>query len=70
MLRIRRERLQRGWNQTQLAARANMSTTEVSRIETGRAIPHPNQVLRLARALKIPPDELLEPVAQMDGEVA
>jgi ribosome-binding protein aMBF1 (putative translation factor) len=61
-LRIEVARKQRKWNQTKLAAAAGMSTTDVSKIENGRFIPYPKQAERLARALKIKPEELLEEV--------
>jgi transcriptional regulator with XRE-family HTH domain len=59
MLRIKAERLARKWSQTQLAARACLSTSDISRIETGRFRPYPQQTVRIARALKMSPDELL-----------
>lgn len=62
MLRIRQERLRRGWSQTDLGGRAGLSASDVSRVETGRFQPYPQQHLRLARALKLRPDELLLPV--------
>lgn len=65
--KMRAERLRRGWSQTQLAARADMSSSDVSRFETGRAIPYPVQARRLARALGITPDELLIPVEHAEG---
>ena len=61
-LRIQVARKQRGWSQTQLGARARVSATDVSKIETGRFLPYPVQVKRLARALKLKPEELLEEV--------
>jgi transcriptional regulator with XRE-family HTH domain len=60
LLRIKAERLQRGWTQTQLAARSGLSTSDISRIETGRFKPYPKQALRIARALKVAPECLLE----------
>ena len=66
MLKIRAERLRRNWSQTQLAARANLSSSQVSQIETGRIKPYPRQIHRLARALEIPADELLVSVKYVD----
>lgn len=60
-LRIRTERLRRKWTQTELAARSGLSTSDVSRIETGRLRPYPRQLARLARALRLAPERLLEP---------
>ena len=62
MLRIRAERLKRHWSQTDLGGRARVATSDVSRIENGRLIPYERQISRLARALKLRPDQLLEPV--------
>lgn len=57
---IKAERLRRGWTQTELGAKAGLSASDVSRIETGRLRPYPLQVIRLARALKLAPDQLLD----------
>lgn len=64
--RMKVERLQRRWTQTQLGARAAVSASDVSRIESGRFVPYPNQARRLARALGLTVDELLEPVAEAE----
>ncbi len=37
MVRIKSERLKRGWTQTALAYHARMSSAEISRIESGRS---------------------------------
>ena len=66
MLRVKFERLRRGWNQTTLAFRARVSAAEISRIETGRAKPYPGQVKRLCRALGLTAGSLLENVVE-DG---
>lgn len=59
------ERLRRGWTQTDLAARAGkLSSADISRFEHGRSKPYPGQALRLGAALELPPDELLEPIAE------
>ena len=62
MRRMKAERLRRKWTQTKLGARAEVSASDVSRIESGRFIPYPGQARRLARALGLALDELLEPV--------
>ena len=62
MLRIKNERLRRGWNQTKLAYLARMSTTDVSRIESGRTHPYPRQLARLAKALHVPVDDLMQEI--------
>jgi ribosome-binding protein aMBF1 (putative translation factor) len=45
-----------------LAYRASIQPSEISRIETGKAQPYPNQAKRLAKALKLQPNQLLESV--------
>ena len=62
MMRIKAERLARHWTQTDLAARAGLSASDISRIETGRMQPYPRQVRRIARALRLEPEQLLEPM--------
>lgn len=62
MLKIKAERLRRGWNQQTLAYRAKMQAADVSRIENGRLIPYPRQAMSLGRVLGLQPDELLEQV--------
>ena len=60
MLRMKVERLRRGWNQTALGYHAKMSGPEISRIETGRTRPYPKQLARLAKVLRLSPDTLIE----------
>lgn len=60
MLRMKAERLRRGWNQTVLAYRARMSGPEISRIETGRTRPYPRQLARLAKVLSLSPETLMQ----------
>lgn len=62
ILRIKSERLSRGWTQTELAYFARMSSADVSRIESGRMVPYPGHAQRLARVLGLDPSELLEEV--------
>ena len=59
--RMRAERRRRQWTQTELAYKAKLSTTDVSKFETGRARPYPKQAARLARALNLQVDQLLDP---------
>jgi len=62
MLRIKAERLRRGWTQTDVAYKARSSAAEVSRIETGRFHPYPGQIKRLVRVFGIGADELFADV--------
>jgi len=62
VLRIKAERLRRDWSQTILAARADVSASDISRIESGRFLPYPKQAKRIADALDLRVDELLQPI--------
>lgn len=59
---IKAERHSRGWNQTTLAAHVGVSQGDISKFETGRAIPTPAQAERLSRILGLPIDALLREV--------
>ena len=60
MLRLKAERLRRGWTQTDLAYHARVQPAEISRIERGNARPYPAQAERLARVLGLAITELIE----------
>ena len=64
-------RRRRGWNQKQLADRAGMSLMTISRIESG-ATQHVyiETAVRLANALEMTTDELLDPHAPAWMEVS
>jgi transcriptional regulator with XRE-family HTH domain len=62
LLRIRAERQRRGWRQLDLAFRADVPLSELSRIETGQTKPYPAYRDRLAKALGLKPDELTQEV--------
>ena len=62
MLRLKAERLRRGWTQTDLGYHARITPAEISRIETGRLRPYPGQAERLSRVLELAPTELLAEV--------
>ena len=68
MLRVRSERLRRGWSQTVLAYHARLSASDVSRIENGMQRPYPKQATALAKALEIPVAELLEEIGASDAQ--
>lgn len=70
MLRIKFERLRRGWSQTVLAYHATMSVADVSRIESGRLRPYPSQLEKLATALSVQPDALLKDVPAEEAAAA
>lgn len=46
--------------QEELAARAGLQPGEISRIEHGKRDPRVSTLLRLAKALKVPPGRLLD----------
>ena len=68
--RVLNIRLMRMWTQARLAKEAGVSPTTVSAIETGKiGRPHFGTLGKLARALNVAPEELLdtrEPVEQQD----
>ena len=68
--RVLNIRLMRMWTQARLAKEAGVSPTTVSAIETGKiGRPHFGTLGKLARALDVAPEELLdtrEPVEQQD----
>ena len=68
MLRLKSERLRRGWNQTVVAYRTGLSVADVSRIETGRLHPYPSQIGRLSMVFGLDGASLLEDVGATDNE--
>jgi transcriptional regulator with XRE-family HTH domain len=72
MLKMKAERLKRGWRQEDLAFYTRMAAADISRIETGRLRPYPSQVARLEQVLGIPAEELLtimEPMPSQGSQV-
>jgi ribosome-binding protein aMBF1 (putative translation factor) len=61
-LRIRAERLKRGWRLEDLSHFSKVGAADISRIENGRLIPYSSHAQRLATALGIQPEELLQEV--------
>lgn len=58
--RIREARLDRGWNQSELARRADVTASSLSRIESGDiAVPSSDLLSRVAQALGLPVDNLI-----------
>jgi transcriptional regulator with XRE-family HTH domain len=60
MTRMRARRLELGLSQRALAKRADVANADVSRFETGMGIPYESQAQRLARVLRLAPQELVE----------
>lgn len=61
-MKITEHRKMKGWSQAELARRAGMHPSTVSLIESGRQVPYPSQLAKLAKALGVPAD-LLEEVS-------
>ena len=60
MLRLKAERIRRGWSQLDVAYRARIQPSELSRLERGLAIPYPGQAARLATVFEITAEQLLQ----------
>jgi transcriptional regulator with XRE-family HTH domain len=69
MTKLQAERIRRRLTQTELAAAAKLSASEVSRFETGMAKPYPVQAARLAAVLQLQADELLADAGQLAPEI-
>jgi transcriptional regulator with XRE-family HTH domain len=63
MLRIRQERLRRGWTLRELAFRSAIDPSTLSRLERGLLHPYPAWRRRLAVILKLPADRLFSQAA-------
>lgn len=57
---LREARLKLELSQEQVAERSGVHATEVSRIEAGKRDPRVSTVERLAKAVQMPPGQLLE----------
>jgi len=60
MNKLRAARIRAGLTQTVLAYLAQLTPSDISRFETGQARPYPSQAGRLASALGLSANELLE----------
>lgn len=63
---LRKVRLNRGWTQAQLGARARVNKTTISLIENGRFVPAAHHLQRLAEALRFPLDRREELTGLVD----
>jgi transcriptional regulator with XRE-family HTH domain len=61
--RITAIRTKRGWNQSELARRANLNRAYISQLEAGRRIPGAVILLKVADALDVTVDELVRDAA-------
>lgn len=66
MLMLEYRRRERRWTQSQVAQLVRIGQPVISLIEQGRFIPTPDQLARLGRALDIPPDDVLKPIAVVE----
>lgn len=55
---LQQELQKRGWNQAELARRSGTTTAQISRIMTGEQSPGPEVGRKIARALRVPPEEV------------
>ena len=62
MIRMKSERLRRGWSQQKLAVEACVGYADISRAECGLFLLYPTQAKRIAQVLGLDPNELLEEV--------
>lgn len=58
MNEVKKIRERRGLSRAELARRTVLGPTVISQIETGRFIPYPKQLRRVAEALGVKPEEL------------
>ena len=61
--RIWRKRVEAGLEQHELAAKAEIHRSKMSRIECGRLPARPAELLRIAEALGCPVTDLMPPIA-------
>lgn len=64
MTRLEQERHRRGWTQMTLAHKARLTQGNISEMETGRRVPGPKPLARLAKVLGISADELLQQIPE------
>ena len=57
---VRAARLERGWTQEDLAHQTGLTSVQVSRIERGKREIRLTTLLRLMKALEVPPSDLLD----------
>lgn len=54
MLQLQARREEREWSRAELARQAGLNPATVGAIESGRLQPYDSQLIKLARALKVP----------------
>lgn len=68
MKQVRKIRMSRGWSQATLARTAGLHQATVCAVETGRLVPYPSQLAKIAQALGwvSDPAGLLDEVSEND----
>lgn len=68
IMKVMRKEL--GWSQSELARRAGLNQSTLNQIESGRLLPYPSQIQKLAQALnwKGNPEDLLQDAQIMQGK--
>lgn len=66
MLKLRQERLRRGWSLVEVCVRTRIESTNISKIERGLLPAYPGWRQRLADAFDMPEDVLFEKVTDDD----
>ena len=61
--RIRAKRKRHGWSLRDLAAKSGVDFATISKIENGKRQPLLSHIQTLAKALRVPPRELIPPGA-------
>jgi transcriptional regulator with XRE-family HTH domain len=56
---LRKELNERGWSQSELARRGNVTPGAISAILTGNSNPGPKSCMAIARAFNIPPENIM-----------
>lgn len=64
-----RHRKAAGFSQEQLGLRADLHRTEIGLLERGARVPRIDTLLKLASALRVEPDHLLDGIAWQPGTV-
>ena len=67
--RLREQRARKGLSQEELAEQAGLSLRTIQRIENGETAPRGDTLKRIAAALKVSPDELIDWQVQEDNNV-
>ena len=66
-MKLREERIRRGWSLTELTRRTGIATSDLSQIERGLRFAHPGWRRRIARALELPESQLFASIQPSEG---